>query len=187
MLSHTSFKSEAIQKYLHSTVIVIPMRFDREKYSDLIMYILSQCHQKPNFGKTVLCSILYFIDFNYYEVYGQLMTNETYIKSKRGIKPIHFREITENLISKNKLFFKKKPYYNRTIYKYHLIIIPNLKFSQKELEIINYTINKLSDENATTITKYAKKDPPISIADFGDEIDFRYVFSRDNEYSIINK
>ena len=152
-----------------------------------MMYILSQCHQKPNFGKTVLCSILYFIDFNYYELYGELMTNETYIKSKRGIRPTHFREISEELISKNYLFFRKEPYYNRTIYKYYIIIIPSLKFSQKELEIINDAINKLSDENATTITKYAKRDPPISVAEFGEPIDFRYVFSRGNEYSIIDK
>lgn len=165
----------------------MPMRFDRDKYIDLIMYIISQCHQKPNFGKTVLCSILYFIDFNYYEVYGELLTNETYIKSKRGIRPLHFREISEELISRNYLFFRKEPYYNRTIYRYYLIIIPNLRFSEKELEIINYSISRLSDENATTITKYAKNDPPISIADFGDEIDFRYVFSRDNEYSLTNK
>ncbi len=163
------------------------MRFNREKYIDLIMYILSQCHQKPNFGKTVLCNILYFIDFNYYELYGELMTNETYIKSKRGIRPTHFREISEELISKNYLFFRKEPYYNRTIYKYYIIIIPSLKFSQKELEIINDAINKLSDENATTITKYAKRDPPISVAEFGEPIDFRYVFSRGNEYSIIDK
>ena len=163
------------------------MRFDRDKYIDLIMYIISQCHQKPNFGKTVLCSILYFIDFNYYEVYGELLTNETYIKSKRGIRPLHFQEISEELISRKYLFFRKEPYYNRTIYRYYLIIIPNLRFSEKELEIINYSISRLSDENATTITKYAKNDPPISIADFGDEIDFRYVFSRDNEYSLTNK
>jgi hypothetical protein len=163
------------------------MRFDREKYIDLIMYVISQCHQKPNFGKTVLCSILYFIDFNYYELYGELMTNETYIKSKRGIKPVHFSEITKELISKKSIFFRKEPYYSRTIHRYYLIIIPSPKFSQKELEIINYSIRKLCNENATTITKYAKNDPPISIADFGDEIDFRYVFSRNNEYSLIDK
>ena len=163
------------------------MRFNREKYMDLIMYILARCHSKPNFGKTVLCSILYFIDFNYYELYGKLMTNETYIKSKRGIRPIHFREVSEELISKHYLFFRKEPYYNRTIYRYYLTIIPNIKFSPEELRIINHAINKLSDENATTITKYAKNDPPIDIADFGEEIDFRHVLSRNNEYSIIDK
>lgn len=151
------------------------------------MYILSKSANKPNFGKTVLCSIMYFIDFNYYECYGKLMTNETYIKSRRGIKPIHFREVSDELISKNQLFFRKEPYYNRIIYKYYPLIIPNIKFKLKKLDIINYSINKLSNKNATSITRYAIKDPPITIAKLGDEIDFRYVFSRDNEYSLLNE
>ena len=135
------------------------MRFDREKYIDLIMYILFKASYKPTFGKTVLCSILYFIDFNYYELYGELLTNETYIKSKRGIRPLHFRQVSQYLIDNNKLFFRKEPYYNRTIHKYYPLIIPNVKFSEKELEIIDYWIDKLSNSNASSITRYAIRDP----------------------------
>ena len=162
------------------------MRFDREKYIDLIMYILFKASYKPTFGKTVLCSILYFIDFNYYELYGELLTNETYIKSKRGIRPLHFRQVSQYLIDNNKLFFRKEPYYNRTIHKYYPLIIPNVKFSEKELEIIDYWIDKLGGNNASSITRYAIRDPPIIIADFGEEIDFRHVFSRNDEIPLIN-
>ena len=151
------------------------------------MYILSKSVNKPSFGKTVLCSIMYFVDFNNYELTGKLLTNETYIKSKRGIKPIHFREITEELISKNRLFFRKEPYYNRTIHKYYPLIIPSIKFTAQELDIINNCLIKLGNNNATSITQYATKDPPIIIAKPGEEIDFRYVFSRNHEYSILNK
>ena len=185
--SHTILKAYLIQKYFHPTITVISMRFKREKYIDLILYILSKANPKPSFGKTMLCSLLYFIDFNHYELYGELLTNETYIKSKRGIKPLHFREVTQELISKNHLFFRKEPYYNRVIYKYYPTIIPNIKFTSQELELINYSITKLANNNASSITRYAIKDPPIIIADFGEEIDFRYVFSRNNEYSILNK
>ena len=163
------------------------MIFKREKYVDLIMYVLSKCTSKPNFGKTVLCSILYFIDFGHYERYGELMTNETYIKSKTGIRPQHFNEISTDLISKNQLFFRKEPYYNRMIHKYYPMIIPDIKFTPEELEIINHSINKLSNSNASSITRYAIRDPPIIIAKPGEEIDFRYVFSRNSEYSILNK
>ena len=69
--------------------------------------------------------------------------------------------------------------------KYYPIVIPNIKFSEMELELIRYCLNKLSNRNAYSITKYAIKDPPIIIAGLGDEIDFRYVFSRDKEYSIL--
>ena len=109
------------------------MKFNRTKYIDLIMYILTQCSYKPNFGKTMLCSLLYFIDFNHYELYGRLMTNETYIKSKRGIQPAHFREVMNDLISGGYLFFRKEPYYNRLVNKYYPIVIPNIKFSEMEL------------------------------------------------------
>ena len=163
------------------------MQLDREKYINLIMYILSQCYNKPHFGKTVLCSILYFIDFGYYERYGELLTNETYIKSKRGIKPEHFKEVSQDLISKNQLFLKKEPYYQHTIHRYYPLIIPLMTFNQKELEIINLSIAKLSNNNASTITKYAINDPPIHAANLGEMIDSRYVFSRNQKYSLLNK
>lgn len=150
------------------------------------MYILFQCSNKPNFGKTVLCSILYFIDFGYYELYGELLTNETYIKSKRGIKPKHFTEISQDLISKRLLFLQKEAYYARTIHRYYPTVIPTHRFSEKELNVINLIINNLSNNNASSITKYVINDPPIIIADFGEDIDFRYVFSRNRKYSLIN-
>ena len=161
------------------------MNFDKDTYIKLIIYILSKCYNKPNLGKTVLCNILYFIDFNYYELYGTLLTKETYIKSKKGIKPKHFLEVTQDLISKKQLFLRKEPYYNRTIHRYYLTIIPQAKFDKKEQELIDSCINRFSNHNATSIGKYTRKDPPIIIAGLGDEIDFRYVFSRDKEYSIL--
>ena len=163
------------------------MQLNREKYINLIMYILSQCYNKPNFGKTVLCSILYFIDFGYYEKYGELMTNETYIKSKRGIQPEHFKEISQDLITKNQLFLKKEPYYHHTIHRYYPLIIPLMTFKPNELEIINLSIDRLSNNNASTITKYAINDPPINAANLGERIDSRYVFSRNEKYSLLNK
>ena len=161
------------------------MTFKRKKYIDLILYILTKCYNKPNFGKTVLCSLLYFTDFNYYELYGKLLTNEIYIKSKTGIEPKHFFDVCCDLINNKQVYLRKEPYYHMTINKYYLTKIPNIKFNPQELEIINYSINKLSNRNATSITKYAIKDPPISMAKFGERIDSRYVFSRNQKYSMI--
>ncbi len=160
------------------------MKFNEEKYVNLLMYILFKCCNKPHLGKTVLCTVMYFIDFNYYELYGEFLTKETYIKSKRGIKPKHFRKITESLISKNQLFLRKEPYYNRILHRYYPTIIPTPTFSQKELIVINSCIKKLSDDNAYAITKYAWADTPLMKAEFGDEINYMDVFLRDKEYSI---
>ena len=161
------------------------MSFDKDTYAKLIIYILSKCYNKPHVGKTVLCTILYFIDFNYYEIYGSLLTKETYIKSKKGIEPKHFLEVTQDLIDKNQLFLRKEPYYSRTIHKYYLTIIPQAKFDKKELEIIDLSIDKLIDHNASSIAKYTRNDSPYNVAELGNEIDCRYVFSRKKEYSMM--
>ena len=160
------------------------MKFDEEKYTSLIMYILAKCYGKPNIGKTVLCTVMYFIDFDYYELYGTYLTNETYIKSKRGIKPKHFRKITQDLIDRNKPFMRKEPYYNRILHRYYLTILPNLKFTAQELLVIDSCIEKLCDSNATTITKYACGDKPLLKAGLGEEINYNDVFLRDEIYSI---
>ena len=148
------------------------------------MYILFKCCNKPNLGKTVLCTVMYFIDFGYYELYGEFLTKETYIKSKRGIKPKHFRKVTESLIAKNQLFLRKEPYYNRILHRYYLTVLPTLTFSPKELGVINSCIRKLSDDNAYSITKYAWADKPLAKAELGDEIDYNDVFLRDTNYTL---
>ncbi|WP_407415563.1 type II toxin-antitoxin system antitoxin SocA domain-containing protein [Methanobrevibacter sp.] len=148
------------------------MQFDREKYIDLLMYVLSKSYNKPHFGKTVLCTILYLVDFNYYNKYGRFLTHETYIKSKKGIKPKHFKEISEELIAKKHIFLRKESYYHRTIHRYYLIIIPTVQFNKKEHEIIDLTINKLVNNNAYSITKYVKNNHPVIKTEFGEKINY---------------
>lgn len=157
------------------------MKINEEKYINLIMYILFKTMNKPNLGKTVLCTVMYFIDFNFYELYGTYLTKETYIKSRRGIKPKHFKKITEELIRKKQLFMRKEPYYNRTIHKYYLTIIPITRFRSEELTVINSCIEALTDNNANTITQYAWKDKPLMKAGMGEEIDYNDVFLRGNK------
>ena len=128
--------------------------------------------------------MLYFIDFNHYELYGKLLTKETYIKSKKGIKPKHFNEVTNELIDKKQLFLRKEPYYHRIIHRYYPTIIPTVRFSKKELEIIDFSIRQLINNNASTMIKYAIRDPPMTVAEFGENIDCRYVFSRNEKYSV---
>ena len=154
------------------------MKINKEKYIELLMYLLTQCYNKPHVGKTVLCSLMYFIDFNYYDHYGKYMTKESYVKSKKGIQPKHFKDITHELISDEKLFLRKEDYYHRTLHRYYPLIIPTAEFDENELKTIKSIITKLSDYNALNITKYAHKDPPLILTDFGDTIDYKHVIYR---------
>lgn len=39
-----------------------------EKFKETILYILSKCAENKTFGKTVLFKLLYFTDFNFYQL-----------------------------------------------------------------------------------------------------------------------
>lgn len=40
-----------------------------DKFKEVLLYVLGKVGSKPNVGETVLCKLLYFIDFDYYEKY----------------------------------------------------------------------------------------------------------------------
>lgn len=163
------------------------MHFKKKEYTKLLIYILSNCYDKPHVGKTVITTTLYFVDFNYYEIYGKPLTNEIYLKSKNGIRPKHFAKTTEELIEKNRIHFRKEAYYHTTLHKYYLKEIPNIKFSKKKEKLIKFSMKHLITKNATGLVKYVSKDPPYQIADFNSEIDYNNVYYRDSKYSIRKK
>ncbi|MBE6505583.1 MAG: DUF4065 domain-containing protein [Methanobrevibacter millerae] len=163
------------------------MAFKKNEYTKLLSYILSNCYDKPHVGKTVIITALYFTDFNYYELYGKSLTKETYLKSKKGIQPKHFNKVTEELIERKKIFFRKEPYYHTTLHKYYLKEIPNIKYPEKKRNIINTSIRYLITRNATSLLKYVSNDPPFKNTDYNQEIDYNNVYFRDSRYSVRKK
>lgn len=162
------------------------MNFKKNEYTKLITYILSNSYTKPYVGKTVITTTLYFIDFNYYEAYGKSLTNESYYKTKKGIKPAHFNKTTEELINTKKLYLRKENYYGSTLHKYYLAKIPNIRFKKNKLNIINTTIKLLLNKNATNILRYASKDTPVKKTKLNQEISYKYAKTRTPKYSILN-
>jgi hypothetical protein len=61
-----------------------------EKFKQVILYILTKVGAKPNFDQTVLYHLLYFIDFDYYELYEEQLMGLKYIKSSSGPIPVDF-------------------------------------------------------------------------------------------------
>ena len=50
--------------------------YNPEKFKAVFSYIVSRCENKYNVGRTVLCKLLYFSDFNFFMKYmkNQLLT-----------------------------------------------------------------------------------------------------------------
>lgn len=79
------------------------MDFNKEKFKEVLHYIINDCGTKKNVGKTVLYKLLYFSDFNFFELYEKSMTNESYRKLPRGPAPIHFDVAVKELIDEGKI------------------------------------------------------------------------------------
>ena len=51
-----------------------------QKFRQVLLYILNKIGEKPNVDETVICNLLYFIDFDYYEKYEEHLIGATYEK-----------------------------------------------------------------------------------------------------------
>ncbi|MBQ2654932.1 MAG: SocA family protein [Methanobrevibacter sp.] len=162
------------------------MEFNEDKFKAVLLYIINRCENKSNVGKTLICKLLYFSDFNYYEIYEESITNETYLKFERGPYPDHIDDVLNKMIENKEVIFKKEPYYNgTTIHKYYLTNVPDLSLlNTKELSVINNVIDKISDFSANEASNYSHGDMPWMIAEDNEELDYEYVFYRDPEYSV---
>lgn len=64
--------------------------FDKEKFKEVLHYLISRCGYRNNVGKTVIFKLLYFSDFDFYELYETSLTGEKYIRKPQGPVPTHF-------------------------------------------------------------------------------------------------
>lgn len=159
------------------------MNFDKEKFKNVLHYIISECGFKENVEKRVMFNLLYFADFNFFELYESALTNESYRKVPWGPEPIHFDLAIKELKNEEKIeITTKRLSLGRVIYNYISLKEPSSEFSNEELSVINDVILQLSDMNASQISEYSHGDMPWKATEDGKIIDYGFVFYRDPQY-----
>ena len=159
------------------------MDFDKNKFKNVLHYIINECGFKKNVGKTVIFKLLYFTDFNFFELYETSLTNESYRKLPRGPAPVHFDLAINELKNEEKIeITTKKLPLGRVMYNYVSLTEPSSEFSNEELSVINDVILQLSDMNASQISEYSHGDMPWKATEDGKIIDYGFVFYRDSQY-----
>jgi len=155
-----------------------------EKFKDILLYILAKCAGKPNIGETLLYKLLYFSDFNYYEIYEEHLTGAEYKKLPYGPVPQKMDAIIKQMISGKMLERFKSDYHGLTQTRYIPLVRPdltNLKASEKE--VIDKVIEQYSDWSAKAISDYSHKDMPWLASKDGELIDYELAFYREHPYS----
>jgi len=160
-------------------------KLNREKFRQVLLYVLERCGARPNVGETVIYKLLYFIDFNFYELYEQHLTGEAYRKISFGPAPCHFAEIVDKMIERGEVKKITAEYYGKRQKKHIPQVKPDLsKLDGRELEVMDNVIDRLSSMNASSIEDYSHEDVPWQVTDDREIIDYESVFYRKPAYSV---
>ncbi len=179
-------QSEAKEEFSPKARISVP-KLQVNKFKNVLLYILEHCAGKPNVGETLLYKLLYFSDFNYYELYEEHLSGASYRKLPYGPVPKNIDGIINTMIHDGDLQRIKTEYHNYPQTRYIPLSRADLtKLKASEKEVIDKVIDQYSDWSATAISDYSHKDIPWMASKDGKEINYELVFYREAPYSVRN-
>jgi uncharacterized phage-associated protein len=150
-----------------------------------LLYILEKCAGKPNIGETVLYKLLYFSDFNYYELYEEHLTGARYRKLPYGPVPQKLDSIINQMIDKGQLKRIRTEYFDKPQTRYIPLTKADLtQLNAAEKDVIDKVIEQMSDWNASTISSYSHNDKPWKATEEGDYISYNLAFYRKPPYQM---
>lgn len=157
------------------------------KFKNVLLYILEHCAGKPNVGETVLYKLLYFVDFNYYELYKESVTGATYRKLSFGPVPQKLDTIIAQMIDKKILQRIKTEFHGYPQTRYIPLQKPDLtQLRASEMEVIDKVIDQMSDWSAAALSNYSHKDVPWLATKVGEEIDYALALCREPPFTVRN-
>jgi len=155
------------------------------KFKNVLLYILERCAGKPNVGETVLYKLLYFSDFNYYELYEEHLTGAKYRKLPYGPVPQKIDTIIGQMMESGQIKRIKTEYFDTMQTRYIPLVKADLTtLGASEKEVIDKVIEQMSDWSATAISNYSHKDLPWEVTDEGKDISYELAFYREQPYSV---
>ena len=156
-----------------------------DKFKNVLLYILERCAGKPNVGETVLYKLLYFSDFNYYELYEEQLTGASYRKLRFGPVPQKMESIVQDMIHAGQLKRIKTDYFDKVQTRYLPLVkadLTQLKASEKDT--IDRVIDQMSDWSAAMISEYSHGDKPWKATAESEVLNYELAFYRRPPYSV---
>jgi len=155
------------------------------KFKEVFLYILGKVGIKRNVGETVIYKLLYFIDFDFYEIYEEQLMGTVYMKNVYGPTPVEFGKIVGEMIDHGEIEKTKKEYHNYPQIRYLPLRDPDLSIlGAHEIKLIDKVLSKLSDMSAKQISEYSHGDIPWLTTDDNAIIEYESVFYLTPQYSV---
>jgi transcriptional regulator with XRE-family HTH domain len=160
--------------------------FDPKKLKNVILYILEKCAGKPNVGETVLYKLLYFIDFDNFEINNQPISGLDYVHLQYGPVPVasQYSPVIGAMKANQELKIIIFDYFGLKIKRYINLIRYNIDvLCPKETKVIDDVIGSLSNMSAAQIEEYSHGDAPWQLTGDKEVIPYNLVFERKTPYA----
>lgn len=155
------------------------------KFKNILLYILERCAGKPNVGEAVLHKMLYFCDFNHYELYETHLSGAKYRKQAFGPVPEEMDAVIKQMLDDAQLQRVKTIYRGCPQIRYLPLEKADLTlWKASEKEVIDRVVDQMSDWSAEVISKYAHKDLPWEVTEDGKDVSYELAFYRVLPYSV---
>ena len=163
-------------------------KFNYEKFKNSFIYLLEKTAGKPNINEQTLLSLMYFSDFNYYELYESHLSTSQYKKRLNIPQPENINTIINQLIKENAIIrittinnLNNKNQLSRLI----PLVKSNLEILKaSEKEIIDNVVELMSNWSNNRIYNYIQNDMPNTATKEGHTINFELAFYRETPYCI---
>jgi transcriptional regulator with XRE-family HTH domain len=156
-----------------------------KKFKTILLYNLERCGGKPNVGEALLYKLLYFSDFNFYEIYEEHLTGAQYRKLPFGPVPQKLDNLIHQMIEKGQLQRIKTAYHSYPQTRYIPLEKADLtEMSAAEKDTIDRVIDRFSDWSASAISEFSHKDLPWKATKEGDIIDYELALYRESPFSV---
>jgi hypothetical protein len=155
------------------------------KAEEAYLYIIQHQQQNPNFGKTLFFKMLYFADFDSYELFEKAITGSKYRKIENGPAPCDFDKIITSL--KNRGYVKELSLARggKKQIRYLLLKDPTYNnLSQDEFNQLKRNISRLQGMTATQVSAYSHEDMPYKATKMKEVINYDLVYYRNPQFAV---
>lgn len=155
----------------------------KERFKQLMLYILTKVWSKYNVWKTVLYKLLYFSEFDYFELTGEKLSGYPFIRLPMWPAPYEFNELIDEMKAKDQIATvttKMIDYYQQ---RFIPIVEVKNRFSDAEKKSINDVLERYSDLKASKISEISHEDKPRQMTKDMQLIAYDLVKYREYPYS----
>jgi len=147
-----------------------------EKYINAILFFIENVQ---NLGRTKLYKLLYFLDFDHYEKYGESVTGETYQNKELGPVPVHAEEVINKMKEDGILDILPEPVIDFVRHKFVAKVHHDPKvFSVTEIEMLRQVTEKWAHHTVNEIVSATHGEAPWIATTRDQIIPYPYAYYR---------